>query len=142
MIISNVRKTEANMKMILTAICLMFMPMISQAGMTVIEDSPPAKAEETKPLIEIKPVPPKEKWVGEANTTLKSAVNKWADKAKWQVIWNIGQIDYPLMVSVTFEGRIDEAVVGFIKLYETAKNPLWVDVQTSQKLFYITRKPQ
>jgi len=43
---------------------------------------------------------------------------------------------------VRFQGTFDEAASAFIKLYEKARKPLLVDIQPTQKLIHVTRKPQ
>lgn len=89
-------------------------------------------------------VVPKEVWVGEVGSTVKTEIGKWTKRAKgpsgeWKLIWDT-KTDYTIDVEVRFEGRLDEAVGSWIKLYETGDKPLSVQFQMDQRLIYVTNK--
>lgn len=132
------------MKNRLLPLLLLLLPLLSHAGLTVVDESPLAQADvrPASPVVHIRPAP--ETWVGEEGSTLRESIEAWGKKAGWRVIWDKSaeDIDYPLLAPVRFQGTFDEAVTAFIKLYEKAKKPLLVDIQATQKLIYVTRKPQ
>lgn len=56
----------------------------------------------------IKPLP--EQWViAASDTTLRRALNKWAVKAGWQLVWE-ASVDVPINVTASFEGDFRTAV--------------------------------
>lgn len=132
------------MKKRLLPLPLLLLPLLSHAGLTVIDEIPLAQAEgvPASPVVQIRPAP--EIWVGKEGSTLRESIEVWGKKAGWRVIWDKGaeEIDYPLLAPVRFQGAFDEAASAFIRLYEKAKKPLLVDIQATQKLIYVTRKPQ
>lgn len=121
---------------------LLFLPLFSHAGLTVVDETPLTQPDvrPASPVVQIRPVP--ETWVGDEGSTLRESIEAWGKKAGWRVIWEKGADDYPLLAPVRFQGAFDEAASAFIKLYEKAKKPLLVDIQATQKLIYVTRKPQ
>lgn len=123
---------------------LLSFPLLAHAGLTVVDEpsQPQAPARVGAPLVQIKPVP--DTWVGDEGSTLRESIEAWGKKANWRVIWdrNAEDIDYPLLAPVRFQGTFDEAASAFIKLYEKARKPLLVDIQPTQKLIHVTRKPQ
>jgi type IV pili sensor histidine kinase/response regulator len=127
---------------------LLLLPLLAHAELTIIDEPiPPSSASpaqvEARPLptVQIRPMP--EIWIGEESSTLRESLETWAKKAGWLVIWdkNIAEIDYPLLASVQFQGTFDEAASAFISLYKKARIPLLLDIQLSQKLIHITRRP-
>lgn len=132
------------MKKCLLPLPLLLLPLLSHAGLTVVDETPLAQADALpeSPVVQIRPAP--ETWTGKDGSTLRESIEAWGQKAGWRVIWDKGaeDIDYPLLAPVRFQGTFDEAASAFIKLYEKAKKPLLVDIQATQKLIYVTRKPQ
>ena len=83
-----------------------------------------------------------EEWTADAGSTLHAEVNKWAERANWTVIYD-SSVDYPLLAELRFEGRFDQAVGQFIRLYERSSRPLLVDISMSQRVVFITeRRPR
>lgn len=133
------------MKKCLLPLPLLLLPLLSYAGLTVVDETPlaPADALPASPVVQIRPAP--ETWEGKDGSTLRESIEVWARKAGWRVIWDKSaeDVDYALLAPVRFQGPFDEAASAFIKLYEKAKKPLLIDIQATQKLIYITtRKPQ
>lgn len=66
---------------------------------------PVVVAKATQP---IKPLP--EQWViAASDTTLRRALNKWAVRAGWQLVWE-ASVDVPINVTASFEGDFRTAV--------------------------------
>lgn len=120
---------------------MLLLPAVASADLVMVDESAVQTAGSSPiPIVQIRPVPkPKEVWTGESGESLKTSVMKWAEKAKWNVIWDT-TIDYPLLAPVSFEGRFDEAVAQFVRLYEGAEQPLVADIQSQQSLIYITNR--
>lgn len=132
------------MKHCLVSLPLLLLPVFARAGLTVVDEASATipGGRPASPVIQIRPVP--QAWVGEEGSTLRGSIEAWGKKAGWHVIWgkSAEDIDYPLLAPVRFEGTFDEAASAFINLYRRAKKPLLVDIQVTQKLIYVTRKPQ
>lgn len=91
------------------------------------------QASEVKPLA----IKPQQVWTGEAGSTLRDTIMRWAAKEKWTVIWDT-KTDFPLEAPVRFAGRFDEAAAQFITLYEHSEKPLVADISLQQSSIYIT----
>jgi hypothetical protein len=113
-------------------------PAVALAGLTVEDE-----ATQTAAVAHVVPVKIEvikaEKWMANAGGTLRSEIMRWADKAGWKVVYE-SKTDYRLEGDVPFEGRFDEAVAQFIRLYERAEKPLVVDISMKQRLVYITER--
>jgi type IV pili sensor histidine kinase/response regulator len=84
-------------------------------------------------------------WTAAAGSTLRESVQKWADQAKWTLVWDAPDgvdksVNYPIVAPLHFQGQIDEAVGDCIRLYEHAKKPLGVEINRSQRLLYVHLK--
>lgn len=121
---------------------LLLLPAIASAEMVLVDELTPPVGGAVAPIIQIKPIPiQKQVWTGESGSSMKATIMAWSSKAHWNVVWDT-KTDYPLLAPVTFEGRFDEVVAQFIRLYEVAEQPLVADIQPQQNLIYITnRKP-
>jgi len=132
------------MKNRLLSLLLLLLPLLAHAALTVVDEPPQVQADvrPASSMVQIRPAP--EVWIGNEGSTLRESVEAWGKKAGWRVIWDKAaeEIDYPLLAPVRFQGSFDEAASAFIKLYEKARKPLLVDIQATQKLIYVTRKPQ
>ncbi|MBD8792699.1 toxin co-regulated pilus biosynthesis Q family protein [Pseudomonas syringae] len=78
-----------------------------QAGKAIpVSPVPPVVV--TKATQPIKPLP--EQWViAASDTTLRRALNKWAVRAGWQLVWE-ASVDVPINVTASFEGDFRTAV--------------------------------
>lgn len=80
-------------------------PLQPGKAMPVTSVPPIVVAKATQP---IKPLP--EQWViAASDTTLRRALNKWAVKAGWQLVWE-ASVDVPINVTASFEGDFRTAV--------------------------------
>ncbi len=84
-------------------------------------------------------------WVANKGSTLRASMQKWADQARWTLVWDVPdgpnqQLNYPILAPLTFTGSIEQAVAACIALYERAEKPLAVQIQRAQKLFYVHLK--
>lgn len=120
---------------------LLFIPVAATAGL-VVED----EGTKTAVVVPDRPAAPivvaVEIWRGEKGGTLRSELQRWADRAHWILIWNAkkgpDEVNYGLPAPIEFEGTFDQAVAAWIKRYERARIPLYVDIQPSQKVVYVT----
>ncbi len=84
-------------------------------------------------------------WTATTGSTLRESIQKWADQAKWTLVWDAPDgvdksVNYPIVAPLHFQGQIDEAVGDCIRLYEHAKKPLGVEINRSQRLLYVHLK--
>jgi type IV pili sensor histidine kinase/response regulator len=84
-------------------------------------------------------------WSASAGSTLRESIQKWADQAKWTLVWDAPDgadktVNYRIVAQLSFQGPIDEAVGECIRLYERAKKPLGVEINRQQKLLYVHLK--
>jgi len=84
-------------------------------------------------------------WIASAGSTLRESIQKWANEAKWTLVWDAPDgvdksVNYPIVAPLRFQGQIDVAVGNCIRLYEHAKKPLGVEINRSQRLLYVHLK--
>lgn len=84
-------------------------------------------------------------WSAQAGSTLREAIQKWADEAQWHLVWDAPdgpdkQVNYPIVLGLSFSGPVDRAVADCISLYEKARKPLSVLIQPDQKAFIVQLK--
>lgn len=120
---------------------LSLVPLTATAGLVVEDEgAKPAIVVPDRPAAPI--VVPLEVWRGEKGGTLRTELQRWAERAGWTLIWNAkkgpDEVNYGLPAPVEFEGTFDQAVAAWIKRYEKAKIPLYVDIQQSQKVVHVT----
>lgn len=96
----------------------------------------PAPLPKTAPAVVASAAKPTWKAVG-GSDTLRSAVEQWAKRAGWTVIWDAG-IDYPIVGSLKYEGTYLDAVRGIFLAHAGAERPLRADAYTRQQLIHIT----
>lgn len=84
-------------------------------------------------------------WSASKGSTLRDSIQKWADQAKWTLVWDAPDgpdktVNYPIVAPLHFQGSIDQAVGDCIRLYEHAKKPLGVEINQGQRLLYVHLK--
>ncbi|MCA8270701.1 TcpQ domain-containing protein [Burkholderia vietnamiensis] len=90
--------------------------------------------------------PPVPVWVAKVGSTARESIEQWAIHAGWKAAWRARMpdgrvINYNIAeADVSVKGPIEEAVGKFISLYDGARYPLKVGINTEQKLFVITLK--
>jgi type IV pili sensor histidine kinase/response regulator len=80
-----------------------------------------------------------EQWQAPAGSSLRAELQRWADSARWTVVYET-TIDYPLLADLRFQGRFDQVVGEFVRLYEQSDRPLVVDISVSQRLVHVTER--
>lgn len=83
-----------------------------------------------------KPVP-LEVWKAETGKTLRQVLTQWADKAKWNVVWD-ASVDYPIQAGFVQTGDFLTATQKTIELYKNAETPLYGDAYPDQRLVIVT----
>jgi hypothetical protein len=144
-------------------------PSVAMAGMVIVDDGAPAATQTvsvphgvptnptgssaiaTPPVaLAALPVPPVNAgivavWNATVGSTLRGSIQKWADEAKWTLVWDAPDgvdkvVDYRIVAPLSFQGPVDDAVGDCIKLYEHAKKPLAVEINRQQRLLYVHLK--
>jgi hypothetical protein len=147
----------------------LLVPSVAMAGMVLVDDG--STASQTagvaqQPVVSVAPGVPSRRfphvaapagalsapdagivplWTATAGSTLRESIQKWADQAKWTLVWDAPDgvdksVNYPIVAPLHFQGQIDEAVGDCIRLYEHAKKPLGVEINRSQRLLYVHLK--
>lgn len=122
-------------------VALALVPLSATAGLVVEDEG--IKPAVVVPDTPVKPVVvPVEIWRGEQGSTVRASLQQWAERAKWVLIWDAKKgadtVDYKIEAPVTFEGSFDKAAADWIRRYEKARIPLYVDIQTSQRVIYVS----
>lgn len=144
----------------------LLVPSVAMAGMVLVDDGSTASqaaGAAQRPVVSVAPGMPSGAiaapvaarpvhdagivpvWTATAGSTLRESVQKWADQAKWTLVWDAPDgvdksVNYPIVAPLHFQGQIDEAVGDCIRLYEHAKKPLGVEINRSQRLLYVHLK--
>jgi len=85
-----------------------------------------------KPLAQI--------WTASTGSSLRQTVEGWAEKARWRLIWQTDDLDYPIDAPLRFEGSFEEAIREIFPLYDSAPRSFVVDGSSSQMLIYIAER--
>lgn len=119
----------------------------AQAGFIDLRDVAAAgPVSASTPAISAVPIsPPEAVWVARTGTTLHKALAEWAKTAHWHLQWDAYRgdkdVDYPIdAADVTFHGSIDQAAASFIRLYESARDPLKLAISPDQHLLIVSLK--
>lgn len=89
------------------------------------------------------PMPPGEapsaatRWRIRAGSTLRQAIEAWANAASYQVVWH-ARHGFNIEADATFQGDFLTAVKSLFEGYGAADSPLSVDVYPDQRLLVIT----
>lgn len=87
-------------------------------------------------------------WHGEAGTTLKETVLRWASEARcengnnahWLIVWPV-QTDYPIDYPLDIQGNFETVIVQLFNLYRHAKKPLYIDANRFQCVISVSDSP-
>jgi len=78
---------------------------------------PPAAADERPPAM-------LNRWeLNERDRTLKSVIERWAQKAGWRAFWEL-DVDYPIAATASIGGSFEEAVSVVVRSMDHADVPL------------------
>lgn len=75
-------------------------------------------------------------WSANAGDTLHETVEKWAQTASYQIVWD-ASYDFPIRAGFHLEGDFFQALKQLFEAYERADRPLRVDVYKAQNLVHI-----
>jgi type IV pili sensor histidine kinase/response regulator len=81
-------------------------------------------------------------WHAPTGSTLHKTVAEWAAKEQYTVLWEAGDLDYPIVSPLSFRGNFEEAVTQIFKLYEKAERSFAVQGWRTQRLIKITERSQ
>lgn len=81
-------------------------------------------------------------WQASSGSTLHKTVSEWAVKEKYTVLWEAGDLDYPIVSPLSFSGSFEEAVFQIFGLYEKAERNFYVQGWRTQRLIKITERTQ
>lgn len=145
----------------------LFVPSVAIAGMVLVDDGSTATQSAgvaQLPVASVAPVLPAGMTVGAPaiavpvpdagivpvwsavkGSTLRDSIQKWADEAKWTLVWDAPDgadktVNYLIVAPLRFQGSIDQAVGDCLRLYEHAKRPLGVEINREQRLLYVHLK--
>lgn len=79
-------------------------------------------------------------WVAKSGSTLREAVQDWAQKAGWELRWVPDDLDYPIDGKLTYDGTFEAAITWIFRVYEKAERPMLVDGNPQQKILRVTEK--
>jgi type IV pili sensor histidine kinase/response regulator len=102
----------------------------------------------SKPVVIKKPAEPERivaplpVWQATSGSTLHKTVAEWAAKEQYTVLWEAGDLDYPIVSPLSFRGNFEEAVTQIFGLYEKAERHFYVQGWRSQRLIKITERNQ
>jgi hypothetical protein len=66
---------------------------------------------------------PAPRWnLNTGDKTLKAAIERWAQEAGWNVLWELG-VDYPIAAAASLSGNFEEAVSAVVRSMEQADVP-------------------
>lgn len=78
------------------------------------------------------------KWeVKVSDKTIKKSLQRWANDAGWQLIWNTSY-DYPISATMIIDGTFDEAVNEICVASQYTDNKITGDFHTKNKVLVIT----
>lgn len=96
----------------------------------------------TKPVEPVRAPAPLPVWLAPTGSTLQKTVAEWAVKEKYTVIWEAGDLDYPIVSPLIFKGSFEDAVTQIFGLYDKAERSFTVKGWRTQRLIKITERSQ
>lgn len=109
------------------------------AAPTPVIKQPVAIKKQTEQERAIAPLPV---WQATSGSTLHKTVAEWATKEQYTVLWEAGDLDYPIVSPLNFRGSFEDAVTQIFGLYEKAERHFYVQGWRSQRLIKITERSQ
>lgn len=89
----------------------------------------------------IKPIKPVEQWHVPAGSTLRTALEEWAKRAKWKVDWRQHDLNYQIQAPLKFTGSFEDAVTELFALYVNAPRQMeWCGSRPQSKIIVIEKK--
>ena len=76
-------------------------------------------------------------WTAANGSSLRSAVESWADDAGWTVVWD-AQVDYSVTGTLTYRGDFLDATRQIFRAYASADKPLNPAAYPRQKVLHVT----
>lgn len=104
-----------------------------------VEPQPVVIKKQQAPERVVAPVPV---WLAPTGSTLHKTVAEWAAKEQYTVLWEAGDLDYPIVSPLSFKGNFEEAITQIFKLYEKAERSFSVQGWRAQRLIKITERSQ
>lgn len=104
-----------------------------------VNSQPVAIKKQAEPERAVAPLPV---WQATSGSTLHKTVAEWAAKEQYTVLWEAGDLDYPIVSPLNFRGGFEDAVTQIFGLYDKAERHFYVQGWRSQRLIKITERSQ
>lgn len=79
-------------------------------------------------------------WAVMAEASLRSSLQGWANAAGWTVFWD-GPFDYRLLVSASFSGNFEEAIIALLRAVRLSEPGIAVTLYRGNKVVHVRTDP-